>query len=189
MSTVLTRIDNNTYAYDKRLHVKGAAEMVLANWSHYINAGGEAIELSEQMKEYQIKNAIEKFAKGALRKICLAYKDLRPNEGGLTHENDAEDGANKVVEKNGLTCIGILGISYIIRPEVPEAVATYQKAGIKVRMVTGDNKITALAKGKEWGILSEDVPDIVFYLANLLWESWRSILQKLEPKESMTMTR
>ena len=43
MSTVLTCIDNNTYAYDKRLHVKGAAEMILANWSHYINAGGEII--------------------------------------------------------------------------------------------------------------------------------------------------
>ena len=50
---------------------------------------------------------------------------------------------------------------FIIRPEVPEAVATCQKAGIKVRMVTGDNKITALAIGKEWGILTEDVPDAV----------------------------
>ena len=55
MSTVLTYIDNNTYAYDKRLHVKGAAEMILANWSHYINAGGEIIELGEEMKEYLIK--------------------------------------------------------------------------------------------------------------------------------------
>ena len=79
------------------------------------------------MKEYLIKNVIEEFAKGALRTICLAYKDLRPNEGGLTHEDESEDGANRVVEKNGLTCIGILGIRDIIRPEVPEAVATCQK--------------------------------------------------------------
>lgn len=102
MSTVLTCIDNNMYAYDKRLHVKGAAEMILANCSHYINSGGEMIEMSDEMKDYLIKNVIEEFAKGALRTICLAYKDLRPNEGGITHEDEAEDGVNKIVEKNGL---------------------------------------------------------------------------------------
>ena len=102
MSTVLTCIDNNVYAYDKRLHVKGAAEMILANCSHYINSGGETIEMSDEMKEYLVKNVVEEFARVSLRAICFAYKDLRPNEGGLTHEEESEDGANKVVEKNGL---------------------------------------------------------------------------------------
>jgi Ca2+ transporting ATPase len=161
MSTILTEIKDNQYAYDKRLHVKGAAEMVLSHCSHYLNEDGHVVELSEDMKKYIMTEVIKRFAKEALRNICLAYKDLRPNEGGITHEDDDEDGVNKVVEKMGLTCIGILGIRDIIRPEVPEAVRTCKKAGIRVRMVTGDNRDTALAIAKECGIIEEETEDCV----------------------------
>jgi len=74
----------------------------------------------------------------------------------MTHEDDDEDGVNKVVEKFGLTCIAILGIRDIIRPEVPDAVETCQRAGIKVRMVTGDNKVTALAIAKQCKIITNN---------------------------------
>jgi P-type E1-E2 ATPase len=86
----------------------------------------------------------------------LAYKDLKPGEGGVLHEEDAPDKYNKLVEVDGLTCIAILGIRDIIRPEVPEAVRLCQQAGIRVRMVTGDNKVTALAIAKECGIIKEE---------------------------------
>ena len=161
MSTILTEVKDNQYAYDKRIHVKGAAEIVLSHCSHYINADGHTVELDDDMKNFIIKEVIEDFAKNALRTICLAYKDLRPNEGGLTHEDDDEDGINKVVEKMGLTCIGVLGIRDIIRPEVPDAVAVCRKAGIRVRMVTGDNKITALAIAKECKIIEQEKEDCV----------------------------
>lgn len=154
MSSILTAIDDNEYGYNKRLHVKGAAEIVLNTCSHYLDKNGERQELTETMKNNLIHDVIEGFAKEALRTICLAYKDLRENDGGLTHEDDSEDGVNKVVEKLGLTCICILGIRDIIRPEVPEAVDTCQKAGIKVRMVTGDNKVTALAIAKQCRIIT-----------------------------------
>lgn len=65
------------------------------------------------------------------------------------------DGVIRVVEKTDFTLIGILGIKDIIRKEVPEAVATCQRAGITVRMVTGDNKITAMAIAKECNIIDE----------------------------------
>jgi len=55
------------------------------------------------MKEFIEASVIEEFAKKALRTICLAYKDLKPNEGGSTHEEDAPDKFNKVVEIGGLT--------------------------------------------------------------------------------------
>lgn len=54
--------------------------------------------------------------------------------------------------------MAILGIRDIIRPEVPEAVNTCQNAGIRVRMVTGDNKTTAMAIAKECGIISSSNP-------------------------------
>lgn len=44
----------------------------------------------------------------------------------------------------------------MIRPEVPEAVKTCMNAGINVRMVTGDNKITAKAIAKECNILNDE---------------------------------
>jgi Ca2+ transporting ATPase len=47
--------------------------------------------------------------------------------------------------------IGVLGIKDILREEVPNAIRICKKAGIKVRMVTGDNKITAKAIAKECG--------------------------------------
>ena len=49
--------------------------------------------------------------------------------------------------------IAICGIKDIIRPEVPDAVAQCNIAGVRVRMITGDNKITAIAIAKDCGII------------------------------------
>lgn len=51
--------------------------------------------------------------------------------------------------------ISIAGIKDIIRDEVPLAVIHCNEAGVRVRMVTGDNKITAIAIAKECGIIKE----------------------------------
>ena len=48
MSTVLQNIDDNEYGYDKRLHVKGAAEQVLRLCSHWLNADGSREEITEE---------------------------------------------------------------------------------------------------------------------------------------------
>lgn len=53
-----------------------------------------------------------------------------------------------IIEKSNLIFIGLVGIKDIIRKEVPQAIAACKKAGIKVIMITGDNKITARAIGK-----------------------------------------
>lgn len=59
------------------------------------------------------------------------------------------------VEKSDLVLICIVGVKDIPRKEVPEAITKCHKAGIKVRMVTGDNLITAKAIAKEVGILKD----------------------------------
>jgi magnesium-transporting ATPase (P-type) len=94
-----------------------------------------------------------------LRTIGIAYKDLKHGEGGPHHTDLAEDGVIQAVEKDGFTLIGILGIKDIIRKEVPEAVAMCQKAGITVRMVTGDNKVTAMAIAKECKIIDDRIKE------------------------------
>ena len=52
-----------------------------------------------------------------------------------------------------MTLIAIAGIKDIIRDEVPDAVVKCNQAGVRVRMVTGDNLITAVAIARECGIL------------------------------------
>lgn len=50
MSTILEHVGTTEHGYDKRVHIKGAAEIVLASCSHYLNQDGEKIELQDEMK-------------------------------------------------------------------------------------------------------------------------------------------
>ena len=157
MSTILQHVAESETGHPYRLHMKGAAEIVLGLCSKFIDSEGFVSDLTDDDKQRITTEVIENYASQALRTICLAYKDLGEEEGGPTHEDDAEDGFNKEVEVNGnLICVGILGIRDVIRPEVPRAVEICQQAGIRVRMVTGDNKVTALAIAKECNIITED---------------------------------
>ena len=110
--------------------------------------------MQDEMKQ-NLYRTITDFASMALRTICFAYKDLKDGEGGANHTDMDEDGVLRAVEKKDFVMICIFGIKDIIRPEVPVAVATCMRAGITVRMVTGDNKITAMAIAKECNIINE----------------------------------
>ena len=103
----------------------------------------------------KLENIIKSYAKKALRTIAFAYKDLKSNEGGPNHENREPGTKIYDIELGGYTLICIAGIKDIIRKEVPGAVKMCSLAGIRVRMVTGDNLITAIAIAKECGILEE----------------------------------
>ena len=151
MSTVLENIGNG--GYDKRIHIKGASEIVLGSCSHYLNEAGERVEMTDQMKG-NLVNVINQYARQALRTITLGYKDLQPGEHGPRHD-DHEDQPVKEVEKSGFTLICILGIMDIVRPEVPDAVLKVQKAGVTVRMITGDLLVTAMAIAKDCNIITE----------------------------------
>lgn len=160
MSTVLEleEDDATEHNYSKRIHCKGASEIVLATCTHYLNEQGEKVVLDDQMSQ-QLDQVIKSYARGALRTIAFAYKDLQPNEGGPAHE-DIEAGSKIYkIEEGGFTLICIAGIKDIIRDEVPQAVINCNEAGVRVRMVTGDNKITAIAIAKECGILHEGEED------------------------------
>jgi Ca2+ transporting ATPase len=107
---------------------------------------------------------INLYASQSLRTISFAYKDLKAGEGGEKHDNINDGEYLYEIEKSGYTLIGIIGIKDVIRAEVPLAVGQCQGAGIIVRMVTGDNLITAKAIAKECGILNDELltrPDSV----------------------------
>jgi Ca2+ transporting ATPase len=152
MSTVVENLETNN-SYGKRLHVKGASEIVKNCCSHYLDVDGNVKEMTDEMSQ-NIDNVINGYARQALRTICLAYKDLMPNECGSEHDAPVDQDV-KDIEKSGLTLVVIFGIMDIVRPEVPDAVITIQKAGVTVRMVTGDNIVTARAIAVKCNILTE----------------------------------
>ena len=156
MSTIVENLETNN-SYGKRLHVKGASEIVKNCCSHYLDEAGNVKEMTDEMNQ-NLDQVINGYAKQALRTIVLAYKDIMPNENGPEHDQPADQDV-KDIEKSGLTLICIFGIMDIVRPEVPGAVKTIQKAGVTVRMVTGDNIVTARAIAVNCNILKESELD------------------------------
>lgn len=154
MSTILSNVGTTEFGYDKRCHIKGASEIVLGSCTHYLTTDGTKNPLHDDMKS-NLNTIIAEYANMSLRTICFGYKDLKPGEGGPTHEEMDTDGVIHAIEKTDFVLICILGIRDIIREEVPGAVKKCQEAGIAVRMVTGDNKITARAIAKECLILTD----------------------------------
>ena len=141
--------------HDERLHIKGASELVLATCTHFLDSQGNKQPLDDSVKA-QIMTQIQDFAREALRTIAFAYKDLKENEGGADHSNIQPDSKVHDVELSDNVLICIAGIRDVIRGEVPGAVKRCKTAGVRVRMVTGDNKITAIAIAKECRIIEDD---------------------------------
>lgn len=140
--------------YHRRLHVKGASELVLETCTHYLDSQGVRQTLDDPTKQ-QIMQIIQTYAREALRTIAFAYKDLQEGQNGPEHSDIAEDSKIYDVELGDNTLICIAGIRDVIRGEVPGAVKSCKTAGVRVRMVTGDNKITAIAIAKECRIMEE----------------------------------
>lgn len=134
--------------------LKGASELIAKSCQNVLNLRtGQQLPINEQMRA-NIDQSIYSFAKQSLRTIGLAYKFVQTID---THTKN-----NKGVlkeEESGFTLIGIAGIKDVIRPEVPDAVAVCHRAGITVKMVTGDNLVTARAIAKECNIIHPDEPD------------------------------
>ncbi|XP_047188294.1 plasma membrane calcium-transporting ATPase 2-like isoform X5 [Scophthalmus maximus] len=141
MSTVLKNADGGY-----RMYSKGASEIVLRKCSRILDAQGQARVFKPKDRDEMVRKVIEPMACEGLRTICVAYRDF-PAEAG----EPAWDNENEIL--NELTCIVVVGIEDPVRHEVPEAISKCQRAGITVRMVTGDNINTARAIATKCGIL------------------------------------
>ena len=118
--------------------VKGAAEIVLAGCTHYLDVDGNKVELdSEKLKEEMLG-----LSERAMRLIGLAVSNQ-----DLGEEN---------VLPSDLTLVGIFGLRDEMRKESKTAVETARRAGIQVVMITGDAKDTAQAIAREVGILEKE---------------------------------
>ncbi|KAK0399874.1 hypothetical protein QR680_003254 [Steinernema hermaphroditum] len=149
MITVTELMDKEDHV-GYRLYCKGASEIVIKKCAYFIGASGHADAFSEERQDYVVANVIQTMAEQGLRTICIAYKDFifskykngYPTAVEINSEEDVDwDDEHEISSK--LTGIAICGIQDPVRPEVPDAILRCKKAGITVRMVTGDNINTA----------------------------------------------
>uniref|UniRef100_A0A8C2B8E6 Calcium-transporting ATPase n=1 Tax=Cyprinus carpio TaxID=7962 RepID=A0A8C2B8E6_CYPCA len=140
MSTVIKLPDGSF-----RMYSKGASEIVLKKCTRILNEAGEERVFRPRDRDEMVKKVIEPMACEGLRTICVAYRDFPADP-----EPNWEDENNILSE---LTAICVVGIEDPVRPEVPDAILKCQRAGITVRMVTGDNINTARAIAIKCGII------------------------------------
>lgn len=123
--------------------VKGAPDFMLPACTHFVNQDAGISKISEDYLSH-FNEAIQNFAHGSLRTLCLAYKEVK---------TVPEDWSQI---ENNLVILTLVGIKDPLRDGIKEAVGLCNEGGVTVRMVTGDNKMTAIAIAKEAGILHED---------------------------------
>lgn len=125
------------------VHLKGAAEIVLAKCTKLMKSDGQIYAMGEdELRE--IKRLLNEMNGEALRTIGQAFVT------GIDCESIHDDSDLLDLE---YCWLGVYGIEDPLRPGVKEAVATCQKAGIFVRMVTGDCRETAESIARRCGIL------------------------------------
>lgn len=145
MATVVKKPDGDGY----RMYIKGAAEVISglcttrAVLAEPDNKEGDDVSSDEKKKD--IQDLVEKYAKRALRTIALAYKDFEswPPEG-VESTGSGKDAKVKYEDlAKDLVLLAIPGIEDPLREGVKDAVEKCHRAGVKVKMCTGDNALTA----------------------------------------------
>lgn len=125
------------------LCVAGAPEVLLER-STRILSGGSSVDFDEKSRA-AVKGVVANFSQRGLRVIAFASREKGMKDLSVLDHADVSD----------LTFVGVMGIEDSIRPEVPEAVARSQRAGLKVLMMTGDSPITARSIAEQAGIAKE----------------------------------
>ncbi len=129
----------------KRLYCKGAPEMVLPRCSQVQTADG-MVALDDAWRA-QLLAAQQRMADKGLRVLAMAWRQVT---GGVDGNLEQQ-----------MVLAGLVGLADPARPEVPEAIRKCHEAGIKVIMVTGDHPHTALAIGREIGLVMSDNPSVI----------------------------
>ena len=122
-------------------YTKGACDMVLQHCTGFLK-GGQVVPMTEELLA-EIRQVNKSYADQALRVLAAAYR---------TYDALPEDTGPESLEQS-LILIGLYGMIDPCRPEVYEAIEKCRMAGIRPIMITGDHKDTAVAIGKDLGII------------------------------------
>jgi Ca2+-transporting ATPase len=121
-------------------YVKGSAERLLSMSTHVLE-GGEPVSLDDGRRD-KLLHENGSLAQAGMRVLGIAYAELSPDTDEL-----------READFNGrLTFVGLVGMFDIPREEAVRAVQQCRRAGIKVMMITGDQRLTAEAIARQVGL-------------------------------------
>lgn len=154
MSTIVTGFVNS----GNSTLIKGAPERVIEKCKTYKNSLGNLSNLTQDDKRTLIEK-VQSFAKEGLRILGIAAIYDAGSLSDLTIAN-SEDRLSDITkygdyELDG-TFLGFVCIKDPVRPEVKSAIEDCKTAGIRVIMITGDSKETAVAIAKEVNIIEQN---------------------------------
>jgi len=135
-----------------KMFVKGAPEGVIDRCA-YVRVGTTRVPLTGAVKD-KIMAVIKEWGTGrdTLRCLALATRDTPLK----VEEMNLEDSTKFADYETDLTFVGCVGMLDPPRKEVTPAIQLCRDAGIRVIMITGDNKGTAIAICRRIGIFTED---------------------------------
>ena len=122
---------------------KGAPESVLALCTHAQIQDHVVVMTPDERA--RILNQSRSFAEQAYRVLAVAMREVAHQPKHIEVET---------IER-GLTFLGLVAMMDPPHREVPEAVATCRRAGVRIIMITGDHPLTALALARKIGLVPE----------------------------------
>lgn len=140
----------------QKLLVKGAPESIIERCSSVLlGSNGKKVQMNGKLSEL-ISREVTDYGNRGLRVIALASVDDVQDDKLLKSAKSTSDYAK--IEQN-MTLLGLVGMLDPPRPEVPLAVAHCKEAGIRVIVITGDNRNTAESICRQIGVFgqSEDL--------------------------------
>ena len=123
-------------------YVKGAPDVLLRDCRSFLTQDGRTEPLTDELRQH-ILQANQQFASQALRVLGVAMRPL---------EHAPATYVAMALERD-LIFLGLMAMKDPIRPEATRAIAACRAAGIRTVMITGDHKDTAVAIGRELGLM------------------------------------
>ncbi|XP_054848862.1 sarcoplasmic/endoplasmic reticulum calcium ATPase 1 isoform X2 [Eublepharis macularius] len=139
-------------AVGNKMFIKGAPEGVIDR-CNYVRVGTTRVPLTLSVKDH-IMQVIKEWGTGrdTLRCLALATRDTPPKREDMI----LEDSTKFADYETDLTFVGCVGMLDPPRKEVTGSIELCREAGIRVIMITGDNKGTAIAICRRIGIFAEN---------------------------------
>jgi cation-transporting P-type ATPase F len=119
------------------MYVKGSSDALLARCVDQLDPRGERVALDPAA----LHDAVDRLASRGLRVLCVCRREVPATTRRIDHDDVRE-----------LTLLGLVGMIDPPRAEARHAVATCLRAGVRVKMITGDHAVTASAIAAELGL-------------------------------------
>jgi P-type Ca2+ transporter type 2C len=136
-----------------RCYVKGAPDVLIGRGGSYRDPDGTIVPITEENRHLALE-ANDRMAEGGERVMVVAQREFDP--ASFDRNGDL------LSRVQDLTLLAMVGIVDPPRPEARDAIAKCKRAGIRVRMITGDHATTAGAIGQELGIAGRAITGAEF---------------------------